>query len=252
MAEVVGIAADEPRVENLFVGHVLPLVLMKRRGSDYTPIVVLGTAFTFGQGTVVTCWHCIPRKVGPSEVVAVVRRSGGLDTPEYDVVEEIHDLGRDTNGSDLALGRVSFRLEEVLPLAEGAPAWGSDVLATGYPLSDREADRVTSFLRLRLHARVLRGYITRAMPSGVGAGGRSRMLELDMIVPGGASGSPLFSGSPFEVIGVLAGCHTSEFQGVATTLGYAVHRDILAAAGGAATGGSPLELYLRNGRIPAP
>ena len=30
-----------------------------------------GTAFTFGEGTVVTCWHCLERAAGPDETFRV-------------------------------------------------------------------------------------------------------------------------------------------------------------------------------------
>ena len=246
MTSIRGIANDERTIENRFAGYVLPLVKMRRTVSGYDVRDILGTAFTFGQGTLVTCWHCVPRALDADEVVAVVRRSSGIQSSTHDEVYEVFDIGRDANGSDLALGSVGFRFDSVLPLGRTPPAWGSDVLACAYPLSDKELDVFRRSLRISLHSRVLRGYITRALALGGLGSEKYRRFELDMPVPAGASGSPLFSGSPFAVIGVLAAQHSATYKGHTTTFGHAVHLDVIASARAPATNGDPLSSHLKK------
>ena len=56
--------------------HILPILRYKVSSSGAYTTAEAGTAFTFGEGTVVTCWHCDERPIGPDETYGVaVRRS---------------------------------------------------------------------------------------------------------------------------------------------------------------------------------
>jgi hypothetical protein len=73
------------------------------------------SARTFGEGTVVTCWHCVQRPAGPDEACGVaVRRSGIAAGYEFCSID---DLGRDDNDADLALGRIGWTPGRALTLA---------------------------------------------------------------------------------------------------------------------------------------
>lgn len=51
------------RYENLFVGHVLPIVKFRRVSEgEYDPAALAGTGFAFGEYTLVTCWHLRERR----------------------------------------------------------------------------------------------------------------------------------------------------------------------------------------------
>ncbi len=81
------------RYENLFVGHVLPILKFRHVAEgEYDPVAMAGTGFTFGEYTLVTCWHCVSGKLAEDEVYGVAYRSGGLDQPGYDSVSELVDL----------------------------------------------------------------------------------------------------------------------------------------------------------------
>src|SRR5580700_9527822 len=106
------------RYENLFVGHVLPILKFRRVAKcEYDPLAVAGTGFTFGEYTLVTCWHCVSGELAEDEVYGVAYRSGGLDQQGYDSMSELADLEQDGE-RDLALARIDFMLEPRLTLAE--------------------------------------------------------------------------------------------------------------------------------------
>jgi hypothetical protein len=42
-------------------------------------VAVAGTGFTFGECTLVTCWHCVSGELVKGEVYGVAYRSEGLD-----------------------------------------------------------------------------------------------------------------------------------------------------------------------------
>jgi hypothetical protein len=48
--------------------HMVPVVRYTQiGGSAAGPTAVAGSAFTFGEGTLVTCWHCVKQPLGPDE-----------------------------------------------------------------------------------------------------------------------------------------------------------------------------------------
>jgi Trypsin-like peptidase domain len=149
------------RYENLFVGHVLPILKFRRVAEgEYDPLAVTGTGFTFGEYTLVTCWHCVGGELAEDEVYGVAYRSGGLDQPGYDSVSELIDLGQ-YGERDLALARIGFTVEPRLTLAEEPAAWGEDVVASGYPLPQGVSDPFYRTTRFESNATMLKGYVTR-------------------------------------------------------------------------------------------
>jgi hypothetical protein len=81
---------DEPLLTQ---HHILPVLRCKVHSSGAYTTAEAGTAFTFGEGTVVTCWHCVKRPAGPDETYGVAVRRGGITAP-YEFCS-IDDLGRD-------------------------------------------------------------------------------------------------------------------------------------------------------------
>ena len=61
--------------------HILPIVRYAETSAGAGPVAVAGTAFTFGEGTLITCWHCVGHPLGPEEVYGVAIRPGGFDAP---------------------------------------------------------------------------------------------------------------------------------------------------------------------------
>ena len=86
--------------------HILPILRYKTDSAGSHTIAEAGTAFTFGEGTVVTCWHCVAPPAGPDEAYVVAVRRDDISAP-YEFCS-IDDLGRDENGADLALGRIDW------------------------------------------------------------------------------------------------------------------------------------------------
>ena len=73
--------------EGLLAGHVLPVVRFRRTAlGEYEPIAAMGSGFTFGEGTFVTCWHCVSVPAGEDEVYGAAMRSEGTGSQKYDEV----------------------------------------------------------------------------------------------------------------------------------------------------------------------
>lgn len=190
--------------ENLFVGHVLPILKFRRVAEgEYEPIAMAGTGFTFGEYTLVTCWHCVSGELAEDEVYGVASRSQGLDQQGYDRVSELVDLDQ-VGDRDLALARIDFAVEPRLTLAEEPAAWGEDVVASGYPLPRSLEDSFYRTMRFESNAAMLKGYVTRLRLDDRPGWRPVRAYELDMPAPPGMSGSPLFRPHPLEVVGVVA------------------------------------------------
>lgn len=238
------------RIENLFVAHVLPLVLVEDLLHDqYKPLRVLGTAFTFGEGTLLTCQHLVDRQLGDNEVIAVVRREG-LDTQSYTEIHPIPDFQRDTGGADIAFARAPFRISPQLSLAPEPPDWGGDVIACGYPHPSASRDAWTRELSLEISATLLRGYVTRTRMSDDPHHRSRRSFELDMPAPPGLSGAPLFQADG-SVIGMVGGEHATTV-GSATTyhFSWAVHLSPLRHARCGLTMNLPLSEHLARSPDP--
>ena len=244
------ILVPESRYENLFVGHVLPIVKFRRAAEgQYDPIAMVGSGFTFGENTLVTCWHCVAGELGDGEVYAVAYRSGGTDQQGYDSVSELTDLEQDANGHDLALATIGFALEPVLTLADEPAAWGEDVVASGYPLPLNTRDPSQGTALISTNACILKGYVTRLKPDDRPGLRLVRAYELDMPAPPGVSGSPLFRPRPLEVVGVVYGEQDIEVAGSKRliTFSYAHHLSTLRDARGRATDNLPLGEFLMRG-----
>ena len=55
-------------VSNELEHHMFPVVRYTQiGGSAAGRTAVAGSAFTFGEGTLVTCWHCVKQPLGPDE-----------------------------------------------------------------------------------------------------------------------------------------------------------------------------------------
>jgi hypothetical protein len=79
--------------ENVFAGHALPVARFRRRAeAEYEPIAAVGSGFIFGEGTFVTCWHCVRAPLSEDEVYAALMRSGGTESQRYDQVSELVEL----------------------------------------------------------------------------------------------------------------------------------------------------------------
>lgn len=230
------------RIEDLLAQHVLPLGLFDRVGSDFAPKATVGTAFTFGQGTVVTCAHCVRTKVSETEAYGVaVRRS--VYESSYEAVYELVDLAVDANGADIALARIGLRTEVPLSLAPAPFGWASDVVALGYPLPTAHGME-TPVPVYQTSARALRGSIVRIM-NDEWWGGLHRAYELDMPAPQGISGAPLLNPLSLEIGGIVYREGTLEVGGSPPyPFAAAYHLAVLAAASGPATEGRPLAEYL--------
>lgn len=236
----------------LFDYHVMPIARAKRQADgSYTPTWV-GTGFTFGEGTFVTCWHCVGAGLGEDEVYFAAGREHGNQQRERDWWIELRDLARDANGADLALARIEPKFEPRLRLAADPLQWGDDVIALGFPHTLDTKDPDTGRKRIETHARVFKGYVTRLFWDEYRNDG---VVELDIPAPVGMSGGPLFNAQrplfrggpalePFECYGVVYGEHALQTPDGAHRHGVAVRLDTLRAATGPATGGLPLDEYL--------
>jgi hypothetical protein len=125
----------------LFSYHVMPICRAhKRNDGEYSLGAWVGTGFTFGEGTFLTCWHCVQAPLDDGEVYIAVGRTEGSVQNKRDLPIELHQLARDDNGSDLALARIDITVRPALNLAADPLEWGDDVVAFGFPQTlDTEA-----------------------------------------------------------------------------------------------------------------
>jgi hypothetical protein len=235
--------------EEVFAGHVLPVVRFRRTApGEHEPVAAVGSGFTFGEGTFVTCWHCVSEPLGDDEVYGAVMRSEGTGSQTYDQVFELADLEQDAAGNDLALARVGYSVAPVLALANDPAAWGEDIVACGYPLPVNSRNTDTREPKIDMNACLLRGYVTRLKIDGRPGREPVRAYELDMPAPGGVSGAPLFRPAPFEIVGVVYGEQDQHVRGRETpvTFSYAHHLSTLRYARATATRNRPLSEHLNR------
>ena len=234
--------------EEVFAGHVLPVVRFRRTApGEYEPVAAVRSGFTFGEGTFVTCWHCVSGPLGDGEVYGAAMRFEGTGSQTYDRVFELADLEQDAAGNDLALARVSYTVDPVLVLASDPAAWGEDIVTSVSPaVNTRNPD--TREPKIDMNACLLRGYVTRLKIDGRPGRKPVRAYELDMPAPGGVSGSPLLRPAPFEVVGVVYGEQDQHVpgRGVPLTFSYAHHLSTLQHAQATATGNRPLFEHLNR------
>jgi hypothetical protein len=240
----------------LFAYHVMPIVRARRLAEGgYALGPWAGTGFTFGEGTLVTCWHCVGGDLGEDEVYCAAVREGGLGQAHRDTLYELCDLARDANRTDLALARVGLQVEPRLVLATVPLQWGEDVVGFGFPETMEAFDPAAGEKRIETHARVFKGYVTRLFP---GAYRGEAVVELAMPAPRGMSGGPLFRvqhgpAEPFECVGVVFGERIYQAPDGELRFGTAVRLDTLRQARAAATGGLPLAEHLaRSPSAPRP
>ena len=66
--------------EELFNYHVMPIIRARRLDNETfsgAQSQWVGTGFTFGEGTFVTCWHCVGADLAEDEVYLAVGRERG-------------------------------------------------------------------------------------------------------------------------------------------------------------------------------
>src|SRR6266852_2653597 len=82
----------------LFAYHVMPITRARRdTDGNYVLGQWVGTGFTFGEGTFVTCWHCVGAALADDEVYIAVGRREGLQQGSRDWPIELQRLARDSN-----------------------------------------------------------------------------------------------------------------------------------------------------------
>jgi Trypsin-like peptidase domain len=237
----------------LFAYHVMPITRARRDGQgNYVLGQWVGTGFTFGEGTFVTCWHCVGAALPDDEVYIAVGRRDDLQQASRDWPIELERLARDGNGSDLALATIEPMFQPRLNLASDPLEWGDDVVAFGFPHTLDTIDPETKEKRIETHARVFKGYVTRLFPDEYQG---QPVVELAMPAPVGMSGAPLFnvqrsaalrgiSHEPFECFGVVFGERIYQTPDGELRFGTALRLDTLRNAVAEATGGTPLAEYL--------
>jgi hypothetical protein len=229
-------------VSNELEHHMFPVVRYTQiGGGGVGATAVAGWAFTFGEGTLVTCWHCVKQPLGPDEFYGIAVRRGGIESP-YEFCS-IDNLERDHNGADLALGHIDWMPGRGLTLANDPVQWGERVETYGYPFPLAVPDQVyPAHKALHFYSRFLRGYVTRLARDEA----ERPVIDLDMPCPPGLSGAPVIREDRRDVIGVI-------FEEQATTMyertvifGRAHHLDLLRSACAAVTGGRPLVEHLQR------
>lgn len=77
-----GAAAAGRHRSNELEHHMFSVVRYAQIGGNTAgPTAVARSAFTFGEGTLVTCWHCVKQPVGPDEFYGIAVRRGGIESP---------------------------------------------------------------------------------------------------------------------------------------------------------------------------
>ncbi|MET8759897.1 serine protease [Lentzea sp. NPDC004782] len=245
----------------MFAYHVMPITRARRDADgNYDLLQWVGTGFTFGEGTFVTCWHCVGAELPDDEVYLAVGRRGGVQQSKRDWPIELQQLARDTNGADLALARIEPWFSPRLALAADPLEWGDDVVAFGFPHTLDTIDPETNEKRIETHARVFKGYVTRLFPDEYQG---DAVVELAMPAPVGMSGGPLFnvqrsaarggtSNEPFECFGVVFGERIHQTPDGEIKFGTALRLDTLRNATAEATNGLRLAEYLTRTEADTP
>lgn len=102
----------------LFDYHVMPIARAQRLADGaYSRPQWVGTGFTFGEGTLVTCWHCVGADLAEDEVYFGLGREHGNQQRPRDWPIELRQLAQDMNGADLGLARIDVQFRPRLRLA---------------------------------------------------------------------------------------------------------------------------------------
>jgi len=229
-------------VSNELEHHMFPVVRYSQVGEGVAgPIAVAGSSFTFGEGTLVTCWHCVKQPLGPDEVYGIALRRGGIGSP-YELCS-IDNLERDRNGADLALGHIDWMPSRGLTLANDPVQWGERVETYGYPFPLAVPDQMyPGYKALHVYSRFLRGYVTRLARDEK----ERPVIDLDMLCPPGLSGAPVIREDRRDVIGVIFEEQTTTMYERTVIFGRAHHLDVLRSARAAVTEGRSLIEHLQQ------
>ena len=211
--------------------HMFPVVRYSQVGEGVAgPIAVAGSSFTFGEGTLVTCWHCVKQPLGTDEVYGIAVRRGGIGSP-YEFCS-IDNLERDRNGADIALGHIDWMPGRGLTLANDPVQWGERVETYGYPFPLAVPDQMyPGYKALHVYSRFLRGYVTRLARDE----NERPVIDLDMLCPPGLSGAPVIREDRRDVIGVIFEEQTTTMYERTVIFGRAHHLDVLRSARAAVT-----------------
>jgi hypothetical protein len=215
-----------PTIEEMLYRYVFPVVKFREIGEgSYQPLAAVGTGFTFGEGTFVTCWHCVPGDIGTDEFYGVPY---GDDMSCPDKVAILSNILRARSGADLATATIAIGSEPKLRLSALPARWGSDVLGLGFPHPVNTINPATNEPLIFTQSRALKGYVSAVATHSTGGAREAKYYELGMAVPMWASGSPLMDAGTLEIVGVLAGERTSEVgRSGEFTVGLALHLDVL-------------------------
>ncbi|MBZ0159010.1 MAG: serine protease [bacterium] len=182
---------------------ILPIVVLDE--ARQRPTAVCGTGFLVGDGILVTAWHCV-RGALPAGQRYIVCRKRAPDL--YDPFP-ILDIAQHPAGRDLALCHVPLKVREHFKIFTDPVKPGMHVWTFGYPATHVSQD-AHGELVFHLGPRYLEGYITRGFVFPEAMGGPSGVWELDMQVPGGLSGAPLFFQGTDAALGVVFHAHEVE------------------------------------------
>jgi hypothetical protein len=174
-------------------------------GASQRPVSVCGTGFLLADGILVTAWHCV-RATLPAGHRYVVCRKRGPDV--YDPFPVL-DVAQHPQGRDLAVCHVPLEAREHFKIFTDPVKPGMHVWTFGYPATQL-SEGTDGHPVFHLGPRYLEGYITRGFIFPDGLGGPSPVWELDMQVPGGLSGAPIFFQGTDAVLGMVFHAHEVE------------------------------------------
>lgn len=206
--------------------NVFPIVLFRSTDEiGFQPVAAVGTGFTLGEGTFITCWHCVSVNLKEGEYYGIPY---GAEMSLPNQVAVLGNIRQEPNRADLAVASIGIGTRNSLRVADRPAYWGRDVVALGFPHPENTVNPATGEPLIRTQSRALKGYVSTVGLHSTGGAREAKYYELGMPVPMWASGSPLFDAETLEVVGVLAGERTSQVgnSGEFTT-GLALHLDVL-------------------------
>jgi hypothetical protein len=226
-------------------------IFVARRQNGFEMIRFSGTGFLIRPGLFVTCWHCVAETL-PIEQGYLGMFQGPPNHPDY--VEWLEDISQDTNGGDLATGRVRAEPDLTFQIAKADVVQGSDVTSFGYPFSGMKGERENRMPAVE--SRVFKGHIMRTFAFSHPGNPPGLAYELSFPAPRGLSGAPVIDLATSCVVGVIfgnndvatiehfaqvddQGVRTSEVQRV-VSFALAHHTQTLLNVTGSATGNRPL------------
>lgn len=182
---------------------ILPIAVIDEASGR--PVAACGTAFLIADGLAVTAWHCVRDPLKPGQRYVVCRKRG----PDVYDPFPLSDIVQHPTGRDLALGHVPLPATQRFALFMPTVQPGMHVWTFGYPATQlrRNSDGNKVFA---LGPRYLEGYVTRTFIYPESPGGPSPAYELDMQVPGGLSGAPVFLQGTDAILGVVFHAHEVE------------------------------------------